>query len=360
MNPNKLKLIQTAICCLALAVPGAYAGSQSHETDTSSASYEMKQDRHRAKGHSRPGDDTKTNTRDSDKTAQMKSQRNQEAQNQEKNRDFKVSGIEARVVESDNLGQAASLDNQWTVQDFLGSDIVDRNGETIGTISNASLNEDNTINHVYLSVGGVLGFGAEHVRIPFEKLERTETKDGESAFRLDVKQKNFQKELERITEKMDSEGETSLDDQSLAYDESDSADSDTASRTQRDALQNSENRYERNRQDSEERNDLAARLDKQNRNDMARTDRDNRVKSERQRDTDEANNQNQSIQKIWQSLMEEKSLVKELTDVQITEKQNVVILEGEVESNSTKTRIAEIARNVTDKSVNNEIEVKGS
>lgn len=106
------------------------------------------------------------------------------------------SSDEVKTVSRDELQQKHTADK------LVGSDVVDRSGERIGTIADLSL-EGGEIRDAYVATGGVFGIGADTVRVPFEALEKTRV-DNETAFRMDVQGDDF-------TSRVDEENTRTID-----------------------------------------------------------------------------------------------------------------------------------------------------
>jgi sporulation protein YlmC with PRC-barrel domain len=58
-----------------------------------------------------------------------------------------------------------------TVDELIGTNVVDAEGETVGSINAFLLDQDGQIDHAIVDVGGFLGFGAKSVAIPVEELQ---------------------------------------------------------------------------------------------------------------------------------------------------------------------------------------------
>jgi sporulation protein YlmC with PRC-barrel domain len=58
-----------------------------------------------------------------------------------------------------------------TADELIGTNVVDAEGETVGSINAFLLDQDGQIDHAIVDVGGFLGFGAKSVAIPVEELQ---------------------------------------------------------------------------------------------------------------------------------------------------------------------------------------------
>jgi sporulation protein YlmC with PRC-barrel domain len=58
-----------------------------------------------------------------------------------------------------------------TADELIGMNVVDAEGENVGSIDDLLLGEDGQIDHAIVDVGGFLGFGAKSVAIPLDELQ---------------------------------------------------------------------------------------------------------------------------------------------------------------------------------------------
>jgi sporulation protein YlmC with PRC-barrel domain len=68
------------------------------------------------------------------------------------------------------------LDGMTTDQ-LVGMDVVDSDGESVGSVSDLLIGADNTIDRAVIDVGGFLGFGAKSVAIGMDRLSFAEGDD---------------------------------------------------------------------------------------------------------------------------------------------------------------------------------------
>jgi hypothetical protein len=61
--------------------------------------------------------------------------------------------------------------SELTVEELIGSQLQNRNNESLGTIDNALLNDSGEISSLVVSFGGFLGFGENTVELSLEEVE---------------------------------------------------------------------------------------------------------------------------------------------------------------------------------------------
>ena len=67
---------------------------------------------------------------------------------------------------------------EWLAHVFIGADVLNAAGETVGDVRDLLFDRTGRINMVVLGVGGFLGVGEKHVAVPFSALTYTVSKDG--------------------------------------------------------------------------------------------------------------------------------------------------------------------------------------
>ena len=65
-----------------------------------------------------------------------------------------------------------------TADEMIGMDVVDATGESVGSVTDLLLGDNDQVDHAIIDVGGFLGFGAKSVAIPLDELNIAEG-DGE-------------------------------------------------------------------------------------------------------------------------------------------------------------------------------------
>ena len=63
--------------------------------------------------------------------------------------------------------KAHQKNTQWRAPLLVGVTVFDVNGGPVGRVEDLLMNHDGVIQTVVIGVGGVLGFGAKHVAVPF-------------------------------------------------------------------------------------------------------------------------------------------------------------------------------------------------
>jgi sporulation protein YlmC with PRC-barrel domain len=56
---------------------------------------------------------------------------------------------------------------QWRAPRLVGVDVFDLDGRKVGKVEDLLMNHDGVVQTVVIGVGGILGFGAKHVAVPF-------------------------------------------------------------------------------------------------------------------------------------------------------------------------------------------------
>jgi len=95
-----------------------------------------------------------------------------------------------RVISREEAERHESID------DILGVNVVDRGDRRIGSISDIALADDQ-ISDVFVRVGGILGFGGQMVRVPFEALDKVEQNDEAKVFQVDVESGEFTRAIDK-------------------------------------------------------------------------------------------------------------------------------------------------------------------
>jgi sporulation protein YlmC with PRC-barrel domain len=72
---------------------------------------------------------------------------------------------------------SARKESEKSASEVIGTSIVDKNGESIGKISDVILNQDQRAVGAVLLIGGVMGIGGKSVGVPWQAVS-FQTKDG--------------------------------------------------------------------------------------------------------------------------------------------------------------------------------------
>ena len=76
--------------------------------------------------------------------------------------------------------------SEWSAQIFLGDNVVNDAGETIGNVNDLLFDSSGRISTAVIGVGGVLGIGEKTVAVPFSSLSFSTTPEGERVVKLPV------------------------------------------------------------------------------------------------------------------------------------------------------------------------------
>ncbi len=110
-----------------------------------------------------------------------------------------VGGLDAHLVTDEKMsGKKKSTDR------ILGADVVDNTGERIGSITDLLLDDD-TIEAVHISVGGVLGLGGDTISIAFDNLSEAHTDSDALQYQLDVSRQALEQSIDRATARIENE-----------------------------------------------------------------------------------------------------------------------------------------------------------
>jgi sporulation protein YlmC with PRC-barrel domain len=80
-------------------------------------------------------------------------------------------GMSRRSVDMSDEPYTGEVLPGVTADELIGTNVVDAEGETVGSINAFLLDQDGQIDHAIVDVGGFLGFGAKSVAIPVEELQ---------------------------------------------------------------------------------------------------------------------------------------------------------------------------------------------
>ncbi|MBX6368442.1 MAG: PRC-barrel domain-containing protein [Rhodospirillales bacterium] len=69
-------------------------------------------------------------------------------------------------------------ENQFRASKVIGADVYGQNKDKIGEIEDLVLEQDGSISHVVVKVGGTLGMGGKNVAVPMSELKLDDLKDG--------------------------------------------------------------------------------------------------------------------------------------------------------------------------------------
>lgn len=66
----------------------------------------------------------------------------------------------------------------WTLSEFLGQDVENKQGKTIGDVNNLVFNKEGAIDVVVVGVGGFLGMGEKNIAVPYSNIAIVREKSG--------------------------------------------------------------------------------------------------------------------------------------------------------------------------------------
>lgn len=72
-------------------------------------------------------------------------------------------------------------ENQFRASKVIGADVYGQDKDKIGDVEDLVLEQDGTISHVVVKVGGTLGMGGKNVAVPMSELKLDDLKDGRLA-----------------------------------------------------------------------------------------------------------------------------------------------------------------------------------
>jgi sporulation protein YlmC with PRC-barrel domain len=98
---------------------------------------------------------------------------------------------------------AAKHDRKFKLDNLTGEDLVDQQGEQIGTIDDVLLTQDGRIASVLITTGGVMGIGGETKAVDWDRLDVQFDEDGSIR---EVRTTMTEQELENLPDYDDDEG----------------------------------------------------------------------------------------------------------------------------------------------------------
>ncbi len=90
-------------------------------------------------------------------------------------------------------------DDQDLVSRFLGTRVVNPNGEPLGRVNDMALNAAGQVETLVIGVGGFLGMGEKNVGVPYGELARQEGEEGRTELVLDATQGDLTDAPEYLT-----------------------------------------------------------------------------------------------------------------------------------------------------------------
>lgn len=90
-------------------------------------------------------------------------------------------------------------ENQDLVSRFLGTQVVNPAGETLGKVNDMALNTAGQVEVIVIGVGGFYGVGEKNVGVPYNALARQEGQDGQTQLVLDATQGDMTDAPEYLT-----------------------------------------------------------------------------------------------------------------------------------------------------------------
>jgi len=91
-----------------------------------------------------------------------------------------------QAASSSKAFMASQESGQWLSDGFLGTEVQNPAGETIGDVNALVIDRNNEVIGVLLGVGGFLGIGEKTVGVQFDAFSRQSGANGGSALMLDV------------------------------------------------------------------------------------------------------------------------------------------------------------------------------
>jgi len=91
-----------------------------------------------------------------------------------------------QAASSSKAFMASQESGQWLSDGFLGTEVQNPAGETIGDVNALVIDRNNEVIGVLLGVGGFLGIGEKTVGVQFDAFSRQSGANGDPALMLDV------------------------------------------------------------------------------------------------------------------------------------------------------------------------------
>ncbi|RIA47802.1 PRC-barrel domain-containing protein [Dichotomicrobium thermohalophilum] len=94
---------------------------------------------------------------------------------------------------------AKQQENQDLMSRFLGTPVVNPEGETLGKVNDMALNTAGQVEVIVIGVGGFLGVGEKNVGVPYDALARQAGEEGQTQLVLDATQGDLTDAPEYLT-----------------------------------------------------------------------------------------------------------------------------------------------------------------
>lgn len=108
--------------------------------------------------------------------------------------------VDAQLVQKDRRSEGKK-----SVDRMLGAEVMDSQGESLGSIKDLVL-EDDSVEVVHISVGGVLGIGGDTIAVPFDELsELSRENDDTLRYQLNVRSQALHDEIDRVTAQIENQ-----------------------------------------------------------------------------------------------------------------------------------------------------------
>jgi hypothetical protein len=91
-----------------------------------------------------------------------------------------------QAATSSNAFMASQESGQWLSDGFLGTEVQNPGGETIGDVNALVIDRNNEVIGILVGVGGFLGIGEKTVGVQFDAFSRKSGANGDPALMLDV------------------------------------------------------------------------------------------------------------------------------------------------------------------------------